>query len=105
MISIFVINISIVLIALINLFRYLINSLFASDLSDNKIKIAFFFEYNIFIAFTDYSTFSNRLIFVFNSSIRSFSGILFTLLYLINISLLETSIFLIFFFFVGRPFF
>ena len=104
-ISILVINISTVFIALINLSRYLINSLFTSDLFDNKIKIAFFSEYNIFIAFIDYDTFSSRLISVFNSSIQSFSGNLSTFLYLINISLLETSVFLISFFSVGRPFF
>ena len=102
---IFVINISTALIALINLSRYLINNLFASDLSDNRIKIVFFFEYNIFIVFIDYSISSNRLISVFNFSIRSFSDILFTLPYLINISLFKTSVFLIFFFFIGRPFF
>ena len=102
---IFVTSISTVLIVLINLSRYLINSLFASDLSDNRIKIVFFSEYNIFIVFIDYNISFNRLIFVFNFSIRSFSGILFISLYFINISLLETSIFLIFFFSIGRPFF
>ena len=102
---IFVINISTVLIALINLFRYLINSLFTSDLSDSRIKIASFFEYNIFIVFIDYSIFLSRLISVFNFSIRSFFDILSISLYLINMSLLKTFIFLIFFFFVGRPFF
>ena len=104
-ISTLVINISIAFTALINLFRYLINNLFTSDLSDNRIKIAFFFKYNIFIVFTDYSTLFSRLIFVFNSSIKSFSGILSILPYLINISLFEIFIFLIFFFSVGRPFF
>ena len=103
--SIFVINIFIVLIALINLSLYLINSLFTSDLSDSRIEIVSFFEYNTFIVFTDCGTFFNRLIFVFNSSIRFSSGILSILPYLINISLFETSIFLISFFSVGRPFF
>ena len=104
-ISIFVISIFIAFIALINLFRCLINSLFTSDLSDNRIKIAFFFEYNIFIVFIDCSTLFSRLISVFNSSIRSFFGILSTFFYLINISLFKIFIFFISFFFVGRPFF
>ena len=104
-IFIFVINIFIVLIALINLFRCLINSLFTSDLSDNKIEVAFFFEYDILIVFIDYSIFFSRLIFVFNFSIRSFFGILFVSLCFINMSLLEISVFLVFFFFIGRFFF
>ena len=69
-ISTFVINIFTVFTALINLSRYLINSLFTSDLSDNRIEVAFFSEYNIFIAFIDYGIFSSRLISVFNFSIR-----------------------------------
>ena len=103
--SILVTNIFIAFIILINLFRYLINSLFTSDLSDNKTEIASFSEYNIFIVFTDYSILSNRLISVFNSNIKSFSDILSTPPYLINISLFEISIFFIYFFFIGRPFF
>ena len=103
--SIFVINISTALTALINLSRYLINSLFTSDLSDSRTKIAPFSEYNIFIAFIDYSIFFSRLISVFNSSIRSFFGILFIPLCLINISLFKTFIFFVSFFSVGRPFF
>ena len=54
---IFVINTSTALIVLINLFRYLINNLFTSDLSDSRIEIAFFSEYNIFIVFIDYNIF------------------------------------------------
>ena len=103
--SIFVTSISTALTALINLSRYLINNLFTSDLSDSRIKIAFFFEYNIFIVFTDYDTPSNRLISVFNFNIRFFFGILSILPYLVNMSLFKTSIFFISFFFVGRPFF
>ena len=101
----FVINISIVLIVLINLFRYLINSLFTSDLSDSRIEIVSFSEYNIFIVFIDYGTFFSRLISVFNSNIRFFFGILSILFYFINISLLKISVFFVFFFSVGRPFF
>ena len=41
-IFIFVISISTAFIALINLFRCLINNLFTSDLFDSRIKIAFF---------------------------------------------------------------
>ena len=104
-IFIFVISISIAFIALINLSRYLINSLFTSDLSDSRIEIASFSEYNIFIVFTDYSTLFSRLISVFNFSIKSFSDILSTSPCLINMSLFETFIFLISFFSVGRPFF
>ena len=102
---IFVINISIIFIALINLSRYLINSIFTSDLSDNRIKIVFFSEYNIFIVFTDYNIFFSRLISVFNFSIRFFFGILSIFFYLVNMSLFEISIFFVFFFFVGPPFF
>ena len=102
---IFVINIFTVFIILINLSRYLINSLFTSDLSDSRTEIAFFFEYNIFIVFIDYGIFSSRLISVFNFSIRSFFDILFIFFYLINMSLFKTSVFLIFFFFIGHPFF
>ena len=100
-----VINIFIAFIALIDLFRCLINSLFASDLSDNRTEIASFSEYNIFIVFIDYGIFFSRLISVFNSSIRSSFGILFTLPCLVNMSLLETSVFFVSFFSVGRPFF
>ena len=103
--SIFVISIFIVFIVLINLFRCLINSLFTSDLSDSRIEIAFFSEYNIFIVFIDYDTLFSRLIFVFNFSIRSFSDILFIFFYFINISLFKIFIFLISFFSVGRSFF
>ena len=104
-ISIFVINISTALTVLINLFRYLINNLFTSDLSDNRTEIALFFEYNIFIVFIDYGIFFSRLIFVFNFSIRFFSGILSIFLYFVNISLFKISIFLISFFSIGRLFF
>ena len=101
-ISILVINISTVLTALINLSRYLINSSFTFDLSDSRIEIAPFSEYNTFIAFTDYNTLFSRLI---SASIKSSSGILSTPFCLINISLPKTSVFFISFFSVGRPFF
>ena len=104
-IFIFVISISIVFITLINLSRCLINSLFTFDLSDNRIEIAPFSEYNIFIVFIDCGIFSSRLIFVFNFSIRSSFDILSISPCFINISLFETFIFLIFFFSVGRLFF
>ena len=104
-IFILVINISIVFIVLINLFRCLINNLFTSDLFDSRIKIASFSEYNIFIVFINYNTLFSRLISVFNFNIRSFFGILSIFPYLMNISLFKTSIFLISFFSVGRLFF
>ena len=92
----FVTNISTALITLISLFRCLFNSSYASILSKKKIKIAFFIEYDILIVFINYSTLLIRLIFIFNSSIRSVSNILFDLSYLININL-----FTIFAFFVS----
>ena len=64
-----IISISIVLTTLINLFRYLFNSSCASVLSNKKIKIVPFIEYDILIAFTNYGTFLIRLISIFNSSI------------------------------------
>ena len=97
-ISIFVISISTALTVLINLSRYLINSLFTSDLFDSRIEIIFFFEYDIFIVFIDCGTSSSRLIFIFNSSIRSFFDILFAFSCLVNMSLFETSVFLSLFF-------
>ena len=103
--SIFVINIFAAFIVLINLSRYLINSLFTSDLFVSKIKIAFFSEYNIFIVFIDCGIFFSRLIFVFNSSIRFFFDILSIFFCFMNMSLFEIFVFFISFFSVGRSFF
>ena len=50
-------SIFIVLITLINLFRYLFNSSCASILSKKKIKIVFFIDYDILIVFTNYNIF------------------------------------------------
>ena len=89
-------SISTVLITLINLFRYLFSSSYASALSEKRIKIAFFIEYDILMVFTNYSTLLIRLIFIFNSSIRSVSSILFDFPSLININLFTISAFFIF---------
>ena len=104
-ISTFIINILIIFIALMSLSLYPFSNSFTSDLSDKIIEIDLFFEYDIFIVFIVQNTFSMRLIFVFNSSIRSVSGILFNPSYLININLFEVSVFLIFFLFTVLPFF
>ena len=50
-ISTFIINILTLFTALINLSLYLFSNSFMSDLSDKKIEIDFFFEYDIFIVF------------------------------------------------------
>ena len=97
-ILILVINIFIVLTTLINLFRYLFNSSYASVLSEKRIKIVFFIEYDILIAFINYNTPLIRLIFIFNSSIRSTSNILFDSSYFININLFTIFVFFIFIF-------
>ena len=51
-ISIFITNILTVFIALISLSLYPFNNSFTSDLSDRRIEIDSFFEYDIFIVFT-----------------------------------------------------
>ena len=102
-ISISIINILIVFTALISLSLYPFNNSFTSDLSDKRTEIDPFPEYDIFIVFTVWSTPSIRLISIFNSSIRSASGILSNPPYLVNMNLFEIFIFLIFFFY--RPFF
>ena len=101
----FVTNTLIVLTILISLSRYLFTNSFMSNLFDKNTEIAFFPKYNIFIVFTDLGTFSRRLIFIFNSNIRSFSGILSMSFYLMNINRLDISIFFISFFFMALPFF
>ena len=90
-----VISIFTVLIILISLFRYLFSSSYASTLSKKRIKIVFFIEYDILIAFINYNTFLIRLISIFNSSIRSISNILFDFPYLININLFTIFAFFI----------
>ena len=90
-----VINISTVLTTLINLFRYLFNSSYASALFKKKTKIILFIGYDILIVFTNYSTLLIHLIFIFNFSIRSTSNILFDPFYLININLFTISVFFI----------
>ena len=104
-ISIFIINILTVFTALISLSLYPFNNSFASDLSDKKIEIDLFPEYDIFIVFTIWSIPSIRLIFMFNSSIRSASGILSDPPCLININLFEVFVFFIFFLSTVFPFF
>ena len=98
-------NTSTILTILISLFRYLFTNSFTSDLSDRNTKIASFPKYNIFIVFTDLGTPSRRLIFIFNSNIRSFSDILSVSSYLVNINRFDISIFFTFFFFVVFLFF
>ena len=104
-ISTFIISILTVFTALISLFLYPFNNSFTSDLSDKRIEIDSFSEYDIFIVFIVWGTFSIRLIFMFNSSIRSVSGILSNPPYLINMNLFEVFIFFIFFLFIVLPFF
>ena len=94
-ISTFIINILTVFIALISLSLYPFSNSFAFDLSDKRIEIDSFPEYDIFIVFTVQDTFSIRLISIFNFSIRSVSGILSNPSYLININLFEIFIFFI----------
>ena len=53
------------LIILINLFRYLFSSSYASALSKRRTKIAFFIEYDILIVFINYGTSLMRLISIF----------------------------------------
>ena len=89
----------------ISLFLYPFNNSFASDLSDKRIEIDPFPEYDVFIVFIVWGTFSIRLISVFNSDIRSVSDILSNPLYLVNINLFEISIFFNFFLFTVFSFF
>ena len=98
-------NTSIILTALISLSRYLFTNSFASDLSDRSTEIAPFPEYNIFIVFTDLGTPSRRLISMFNSNIRFFSGILSISSCLINMNRFDISTFFASFFSVIFPFF
>ena len=104
-ILIFVTNIFTVLIILISLFRYLFNSSCASVLFKKKIKIVFFIEYDILIVFINYNIFLIRLIFIFNSSIRSVFNILFDSPYLVNINLFTIFVFFIFVLFIVFSFF
>ena len=90
-----VISIFIVLTILISLSRCLFNSSCASVLSEKKIKIVLFIEYDILIVFINYGTPLIRLISIFNSSIRSASNILFDPFYFININLFTISAFFI----------
>ena len=78
-----VISISTALTTLINLFRYLFNSSYASVLSKKRTKIISFIEYDILIVFTNYSIPLIRLIFIFNFSIKSVFNILFDFPYFI----------------------
>ena len=103
-ILVFVISIFTVLTILINLFRCLFSSSFASTSFKKRIKIVSFIEYDILIVFTNYSTFLIRLISMFNSSIRSASNILFNPPYFINMNLFIISIFFIFILFIVLPF-
>ena len=104
-ISTSIISILTVFTALISLFLYSFNNSFTSDLSDKRIEIDPFSEYDIFIVFIVWNIFSIRLISVFNSSIRSAFGILSDPSYLININLFEVFIFFIFFLFTVFSFF
>ena len=104
-ISTLIISILTVFIALISLFLYPFNNSFTSDLSDKRIEIDSFPEYDIFIVFTVWGIFSIRLIFIFNSSIRFMFDILSDLLCLVNINLFEVSVFFISFLFTVLPFF
>ena len=102
-ISTSIINILIIFTVLISLFLYPFSNSFTSDLSDRRIEIDSFPEYDIFIVFIVWGIFSMRLISMFNSNIRSIFGILSDPPYLVNINLFEVSVFFISFFY--RPFF
>ena len=104
-ISTLIINILIAFTALISLFLYPFNNSFTSDLSDKKTEIDPFPEYDIFIVFIVWGISSMRLISVFNSSIRSVSGILSDLFCLVNMNLFEVSVFFISFLSTVLPFF
>ena len=104
-ISTSIISISTIFTALISLSLCPFNNSFTSDLSDRRTEIDPFFEYDIFIVFIVWGTFSMRLIFIFNSSIRSAFGILSDSPYLVNMNLFEVFIFFIFFLFTVLSFF
>ena len=104
-ISTFITNILIIFTALISLSLYSLNNSFTSNLSDKRTEIDSFFEYDIFIVFTVWNTFSIRLISVFNSSIRSAFDILSDPPYLINMNLFEIFVFFISFLSTVLPFF
>ena len=101
----FVISIFTVLTTLISLFRCLFSSSCASVLSKKRIKIVFFIEYDILIAFINYDTPLIRLISIFNSSIRFAFNILFDLPYFININLFTIFAFFVSILFIVFPFF
>ena len=88
-------SIFIVLTILISLSRYLFSSSYASILSEKRIKIASFIEYDILIVFINYGTPLMRLISIFNSSIKSAFNILFDFPYFININLFTIFAFFI----------
>ena len=96
-ISIPITSILTIFTVLINLFLYSFNNSFTFNLSDKKTEIDSFPEYDIFIVFIVWDTFSIRLISIFNSSIRSAFDILSNPPYLVNINLFEISVFFIFF--------
>ena len=100
-----VINIFIVLIILISLFRYLFSSSCASVLSEKRTEIVSFIEYDILIVFINCGTSLMRLISMFNSSIRSASGILFDLPCLVNMNLFTISVFFVSVLSIVFPFF
>ena len=89
-----------VLIILISLFRCLFSSSYAFILSKKRTKIVLFIEYDILIVFINCGTFLIRLIFMFNSSIRSAFNILFDFPYFINMNLFTISVFFIFILFI-----
>ena len=97
-------NTSTILTTLISLSRYLFINSFASDLSDRSTEIAPFSEYNIFIVFTDLGTPFRRLIFIFNSNIKSSFGILSISPYFMNINRFDIFIFFCFFLFYNLSF-
>ena len=99
-ILVLVTNIFTALTIWINLFRCLFNSSCASILSKKRIKINLFIEYDILIVFTNYGIFLIRLIFMFNSSIKSVSNILFDFFYLMNMNLVTIFAFLVFILFI-----
>ena len=104
-ISIPITNILTAFIVLISLSLYSFSNSFTSDLSDKRTEIDSFFEYDIFIVFIVQNTLSIRLISIFNFNMRSISGILSNLPYLINMNLFEVFIFFISFLSTVLPFF
>ena len=104
-ISTFIINILITFTALISLSLYPFNNWSTADLSDKKTEIDPFLKYDIFIVFIVWGIFSIRLISIFDSNIKSTSGILSNPFYLININLFEVFIFFTSFLSIVLPFF